>query len=222
MIGTILVTLFFILLPRHAGATEEALRGLLSEAAEFQGEYAKAIRTQGQIDAVKRDIAGSELALTDALAALKSGAHSDRKSGEPPRPNRCSAPSADEKVVASCNAEAAKLNGWKVELLGRADGQKEYEARLHRERERLSESGVAWERKGKSNKALIDVLDLAFQSWQRRYAALVFKSPPYSRLVSTKDGGTYCRPLPSSGREAILESAQSCLQWLWVSALQNR
>ncbi|MDC4228037.1 MAG: hypothetical protein MPW15_28360 [Candidatus Manganitrophus sp.] len=78
------------------------------------------------------------------------------------------------------------------------------------------------ESKKKSVDALLGVLDVAFQSWQRRYAAIVFKAPPYNRLVSTQEGASNCKPPAASAKEAILEEAQRCLQWLWVGTLQNR
>lgn len=212
LIGAIFMALLFSLITLPAHANEEALRGLMAEASDFQAQYAKANRTQGQIEAAEKDLSGSELAVKEAIGALP-----DKN----PAPNRCAQKSADVRVAYACDTEMAKVNGWRANLLGQADGQKKYAEQLNRELERLNQIGTTWVNKKKSNKALLEVLDLAFQSWQRRYAALVFKSSPYNRLVSTKEGAAQCKNPAASGREETLEGAQSCLQWLWVSAKQN-
>lgn len=204
------LVLFLYSLPAHANV--EALRALMAEAAEFQAEYRKAMRTQGQVVAGKEEMSGKELALNNAFEALKSGR----------RQKGCPQESAEKKVAAACNAEAARLAGLSNQLLGQADGQKKYAALLQREREKLNQVAMTRENKRKSVDALLGVLDVAFQSWQRRYAAIVFKAPPYNRLVSTQEGASNCKPLAASGKEAILEEAQRCLQWLWVGTLQNR
>lgn len=213
------VALFFLLFTLPADASEEDLRRLMAEASDFQAEYAKANRTQGQIEATEQDISGSELAVKEMFGVLQTGTLSPDPKTSPP--NRCTQRSTDPRVVALCNAEMEKLNRWRTELLGQPEGKKKYGDQLGREQERLNQNKITWSDKKKSNKALLDVLDIAFQSWQRRYAALVFKSPPYNRLVSTKEGATLCKNPAPSGREALLEAAQGCLQWLWVSALQN-
>lgn len=201
-------------LPAHAD--QEQLRGLMAEAADFQAEYTKTIRTQAQIEAAKREIAGSELAVIGAMDAIKGGAG-------PGRPqNLCPPESANKAIAAACNTAVSKLDGWKSSLAGDPDGRKKYAEQLQREQERLTLAGQKWSAKKKSNEALLEVLDTVFQSWQRRYAALVFKSSAYSRLVSTEEGAAHCKSPAASGKEAILEGAQGCLQWLWVGAMQNR
>lgn len=216
-IGSIFIALFFSFFSFPAHANEEALRGLMAEASDFQAQYAKANRTQGQIEAAEKDLSGSELAVKEAIGDLRNGG----LPGKNPPPNRCAQKSADTRVTYACDTETAKVNGWRVDLLGQADGEKKYAEQLNREMERLNQIRTTWVNKKKSNKALLEVLDVAFQSWQRRYAALVFKSPSYNRLISTKEGAAQCKTPAASGREAILEGAQSCLQWLWISAKQN-
>jgi len=211
-----LAALFVSLMRLPARADQEQLRGLMAEASDFQAEYTKTVRTKGQIEAAKREIAGSELALLGAIDAIKGGDESGRPQ------SLCPPESANKAIAAACNTEISKLDGWKKNLAGDPDGLKKYREQLLREQERLTLAGQSWSAKKKSNEALLDVLDVAFQSWQRRYAALVFKSAPYSRLVSTEEGSARCKIPPDSGREAILEGAQGCLQWLWVGAMQNR
>lgn len=216
MIHYLLAALILSLMILPAHADQEVLRGLMAEAADFQAEYAKALRTQGQIEAAKRDLSGSELALKAAMEGLQTRTVPGGKQ------NRCPQEPANKGVAAACNAEASKLDGWKTNLLGQADGLKKYAGQLQREEERLNQAGLTWSAKKKSNEALLEVLDVAFQSWQRRYAGLAFKSAPYNRLVSTEEGTAHCKSPAASTREAILEGAQGCLQWLWVAAMQNR
>lgn len=213
------VPLFFLLLSLPADANEEKLRGLMAEASDFKAQYAKANRTQGQIEAAEADLSGSELALKETVEALRNGALPfDKESGPP---NRCLQLTTDKRALSSCNAETAKLHAWRMALLGKGDRHKKYAEQLQREQQRLNQARLNWTNKKKSNKALLDVLDVAFQSWQRRYAERVFKSPPYNRLVSTKEGLTQCKNLAASDKEAILEATQNCLQWLWVSGMQH-
>jgi hypothetical protein len=216
IIQFLFASLFVSLMSLPAHADQEALRRLMAEAADFQAEYTKATRTQGQIEAAKQDISGSELALKRAMEALRAGADPGGQQ------NRCPQESASKGIVAACNAEGSKLDGWRTHLLGQADGRNKYAEQLQREQERLNQSGLTWSAKKKSNEALQEVLDVAFHSWQRRYATLVFKSAPYSLLVSTEEGAAKCKNPAPTGREAILEGAQGCLQWLWVGAMQDR
>jgi hypothetical protein len=222
----VLLFLFLSTLPAHG--KQEELRGLMAEAADFQAEYKKAIRTQGQVEAAKQEILGKERALKNAFETLRKGTTGqDQKGKEEKSPvsrrqhNQCPQESADKKVAAACNAETARLDRLRNELLGQADGQKKYAELLQRERDKLDQVNLIWDSKKKSVNALLEVIDVAFQSWQRRYAALVFKAPPYNRLVSTQEGSSQCKNVTTSGKEAILEEAQRCLQWLWIGTLQN-
>ncbi|SRR5579884_3315674 len=215
MIVFIFFALFFPLMPLQVHANEDELRGLMAEASDFQAEYAKAIRTQGQIEAAEQNISGSELALRTAVAPLQ-----NRRDPQKQPPALCPQQPVDPRAAAACEAEAAKLNAWRAEL-GSSDDRSKYAEKLQQEQERLNQMKMRWADKKKSNRALIDVLDIAFQSWQRRYTALVFQSSPYNRLVSTKEGSVQCKNPAAPGKDATLEAAQSCLQWLWVSAKQN-
>jgi hypothetical protein len=211
VIRALFVALSICLFSLDAHAKEEELRRLMAEASDFQAEYRKATRKHAQIEAAEQDFSGRRLALKNATESLR-----DR------RPRPCPQEGANKGVEVSCNAETAKLDSWKNELLGQAGGTERYAERLQQEQERSNQAAALWADKKKSNTALLNVLDIAFQSWRRRFTDLAFKSAPYNRLVSTEEGAANCQPLPSSDRDAILESAQRCLQWLWIGEMQNR
>lgn len=218
VVRALFVALSICLLSPDAHAKEEELRRLMAEASDFQAEYRKATRKQAQIEAAEQDFSGRRLALKNAAEALRDG----RKDAADRRPRPCPQEGANRGVEVSCNAEAAKLDSWKNELLGQAGGAEKYAERLQQEQERSNQAAALWADKKKSNTALLNVLDIAFQSWRRRFTDLAFKSAPYNRLVSTEEGEANCQPLPSSGRDATLESAQRCLQWLWIGEMQKR
>lgn len=206
-------------------AAQDDLRALISEGENLRAQYASAKIVKDELEASKQTLSGSQRALTAAVEALRRGAvelQTERDTRERivrPHNARCGGSHEDRGFVAACNAEAARLNGWRDELLRQADGLAKYERKLQEEQQRLTRGTETWTKKKKSNNADFDELDGAFRQWQQRYNALVFNSPAYSRLAQ---GAPRCRPVSASDNEAALLDAHQCLQWLWDGARRRQ
>jgi len=70
---SVFVLLFFFFSTLQAHGKQEELRGLMAEAADFQAEYRKAVRTQGQIGAATQESSGRELAHQKCIRCVKRG-----------------------------------------------------------------------------------------------------------------------------------------------------